>query len=298
MLFFIHKGVPAPPPCWHFRMNKLIKHGDTATSDIRPGCRSTFFIMLFLTGLLAGCATSPTGQTQLKLIPSSEVNRMGITAFEDIKKSTPISRNQQVNGYVQCVADAIVREVPGNTRWELVVFDDDAVNAFALPGGKIGVYTGLLKVADGQDQLAAVIGHEVAHVTADHGNARMSAAYATQSGFQIVQSMAGVMTPQKAQLMGLLGVGLQAGILLPYGRGQESEADIVGIEYMARAGFVPGASILLWENMGKQDKGQPPEFFSTHPSHQTRISDLKQAMPKAEGLFKQADGNGKQPQCD
>ncbi|MGY8813139.1 MAG: M48 family metallopeptidase [Gammaproteobacteria bacterium] len=253
---------------------------------------SIFFIIL-----LTGCATSPTGQSQLKIVPTSEINRMGVTAFEDIKRNTPINRNREVNAYVRCVADAIIREIPGNTRWEIVVFEDEAVNAFALPGGKIGVYTGLLNVADGQDQLASVIGHEVAHVSADHGNARISASYATQSGFQLVQAMAGVVTPQKAQLLGLLGVGLQAGILLPYGRGQESEADILGLNYMANAGFVPGASILLWENMSKQNKEQPPEFLSTHPSHQTRINDLKAAMPNAQGLFNQAMSQGKRPNC-
>ena len=160
--------------------------------------------------ILSGCATSPTGQTQLKLFPESEINRMGITSFEELKRNTPINRDRRINNYVNCVADAITRELPGNVTWEVTVFEDKAVNAFALPGGKIGVYTGLLNVADGQDQLAAVIGHEVAHVTADHANARISAAYATQSGFQLVQAMAGVMTPQKSQLFGLLGVGLQA----------------------------------------------------------------------------------------
>jgi predicted Zn-dependent protease len=266
-------------------ISKIIKMIIIYTSSI---------LLLFM---LTNCATSPTGQSQLKLVPNSEVTRMGVTAFEDIKRNTPINRNSNLNAYVRCVADAIIREIPGNSAWEIVVFEDKAVNAFALPGGKIGVYTGLLKVADGQDQLAAVIGHEVAHVTADHSNARISAAYATQSGFQLVQAMAGVVTPQKAQLLGLLGVGLQAGVLLPYGRGQESESDIVGLEYMARAGFVPGASILLWENMSKQNKGQPPELLSTHPSHNTRINDLNNAMPNAQKLFNQAMSQGKRPQC-
>ena len=247
--------------------------------------------------ILSGCATSPTGQTQLKLFPESEINRMGITSFEELKRNTPINRNRRINNYVNCVADAITRELPGNVTWEVTVFEDKAVNAFALPGGKIGVYTGLLNVADGQDQLAAVIGHEVANVTADHANARISAAYATQSGFQLVQAMAGVMTPQKSQLFGLLGVGLQAGVLLPYGRGQESEADILGVQNMASAGFVPGASILLWENMSKESRGSPPEFMSTHPSHQTRINDLRKAMPNAQQLFNQAFSRGKRPQC-
>jgi predicted Zn-dependent protease len=196
------------------------------------------------------------------------------------------------------VASAITRELPGNQSWEVTVFEDQAVNAFALPGGKIGVYTGLLRVADGQDQLAAVIGHEVAHVIADHANARISVAYASQSGFQLIQAMAGAATPQKSQLLGLLGLGIQTGVLLPYGRGQESESDILGLQYMARAGFVPGASILLWQNMAREGGGRPPEFMSTHPSHQTRINDLNRAMPEAQRLFNQAVSMGKRSQCD
>ncbi|MEX2352690.1 MAG: M48 family metallopeptidase, partial [Gammaproteobacteria bacterium] len=215
----------------------------------------------------------------------------------EMKQQTPVSRDRRINTYVQCITDAILAEVPSRVSWEVTVFDDDAVNAFALPGGKIGVYTGLLKVADGQDQLAAVIAHEIAHVTADHSNARVSAAYATQTGLQLAQAMAGAASPQKAQLWGLLGVGLQMGVLLPYGRGQESEADILGLEYMARAGFNPAASISLWENMGKAGGNQPPEFMSTHPSHQTRMRDLNNAMPGARQLFNQAVANGKRPQC-
>lgn len=247
--------------------------------------------------LLAACATSPTGQTQLKLFPDSEIDRMGLTAFQEMKQQTRISRDPAVNDYVNCVAGSIIREIGTQQNWEVVVFEDDAVNAFALPGGKIGVYTGLLKVADGQDQLAAVIGHEIAHVIADHSNARISAAYATQTGLSLAQAMAGAPSYQKNQLFGLLGLGVQAGVLLPYGRGQESEADILGIEYMARAGFVPGASILLWENMSKAGGNRPPEFLSTHPSHQTRINDLNKAMPRAQQLFNEAMAQGKRPQC-
>ena len=222
---------------------------------------------------------------------------MGITAYDDMKQKTPASKDRVATDYVNCVTNAITREVPSKYKWEVTLFDDDAVNAFALPGGKIGVYTGLLKVANDQNQLAAVIGHEIAHVIADHGNARVSAAFAAQSGMQLAQVMAGAASPQKAQLLGLLGLGAQVGILLPYGRGQESEADILGLRYMADAGFNPMASVLLWQNMGKTSGGQLPEFLSTHPSHQTRISDLNNAMPDAQRRFKQARSKGKIPQC-
>lgn len=256
----------------------------------------TFWYALVL--FLAGCATSPTGQTQLKLFPDSEMTKMGITAYEEVKKNTPVSRDKKTNDFVACVAKSITREVPLKTSWELTVFDDKAVNAFALPGGKIGVYTGILKIIQNQDQLAAVLGHEIAHVVADHGNARVSAAYATQTGLQLVQMMSGVASPEKSQLFGLLGLGAQVGILLPYGRGQESEADFLGLQYMSRAGFDPRESINLWINMSKASNGkQPPEFLSTHPANQTRINDLKKAMPGAMKLYKQAISHGKQPQC-
>lgn len=247
--------------------------------------------------IAAGCATSPTGQTQLKLFPDSEMTRMGITAYQEIKAKTSISKNKKLTGYVTCVALTVTREAPAKYNWEVTLFEDDAVNAFALPGGKIGVYTGLLKAAVNQDQLAAVLGHEVAHVIADHGNARVSAAYATQTGLQLAQVLAGGASQQQSQLFGLLGLGAQVGILLPYGRGQESEADVLGLQYMARAGFDPRQSIPLWENMAKAGRGQPPEFLSTHPSHTTRISDLNNAMPGAMQLFQQAQSQNKKPQC-
>lgn len=257
---------------------------------------SPWFILV---SLLAGCATSPTGQTQLKLFPDSEMARMGITAYEEMKKNTPISHDKKINTYITCVAKAITREVPLKTSWELTVFEDKAINAFALPGGKIGVYTGLLKVTQNQSQLAAVIGHEIAHVVADHGNARVSAAYATQTGLQLVQMMSGAASPEKSQLFGLLGLGAQIGILLPYGRGQESEADFLGLQYMSRAGFDPRESVKLWLNMSKASGGnQPSEFLSTHPANQTRINDLNKAIPGAMKLYKQALSHGKQPQCD
>jgi predicted Zn-dependent protease len=255
--------------------------------------------LLAVLGLsLVNCATSPTGQKQLKLFPDNEMSKMGITAYEEMKQKTPISTDQKMTAYVNCVANAITSEVPSKSKWEVTLFDDDAINAFALPGGKIGVYTGLLRVAVNQDQLAAVIGHEVAHVIANHGNARVSAAYATESGIQLAQKMAGAASPQKSQLFGLLGLGVQVGVLLPYGRSQESEADYLGLQYMARAGFDPKESVQLWKNMGAASGGkQPPQFLSTHPSHQTRINDLNNAMPKAQQLLEKARLQGKNSQC-
>ncbi|NNG13488.1 MAG: M48 family metalloprotease, partial [Halobacteria archaeon] len=155
--------------------------------------------------LLAGCATSPTGRTQLILMPESQMDQMGLQAFTNIKKETPVERSTTTNAYVQCVARAITREVSGN--WEVVVFKDDDANAFALPGRKIGVNTGLLKVAENQHQLATVIGHEVMHVLSNHSNERVSQKFAVEQGLGLINAAASPQTGTGKTLMGLLGVG-------------------------------------------------------------------------------------------
>jgi predicted Zn-dependent protease len=222
---------------------------------------------------------------------------MGVAAYAEAKKETPPSTDAKVNGYVKCVADAVTAEVQkGPKEWEVTVFAKDQVNAFALPGAKIGVYTGLLDVAKTQDQLAAVIGHEVAHVLAKHGNERVSTAYATQTGLQLLESMVGGASSDKRNIMALLGVGAQVGVLLPFSRTQESEADLLGLDLMASAGFDPRASIALWKNMEAAGNGGP-EFLSTHPAHGTRIHDLEKRMAKALPLFEKARAQGKVPHC-
>ncbi|PCH61438.1 MAG: peptidase [Gammaproteobacteria bacterium] len=247
---------------------------------------------------LAACATSPTGRRQLLLFPESQMAEMGVAAYQQTKKDTAISKNPQSNSYVSCITNAITAKVEGNTVWEVTVFDSEQVNAFALPGGKIGVYTGLLDVAKNQDQLAAVIGHEIAHVTARHGNARVSASTVTQTGLTAVQVIAGGASSEKQQLLGLLGLGAQVGILLPYGRGQESEADTIGLTYMASAGFDPRASVELWKNMAAASGGKaPPELLSTHPSNSTRINKLTQAIPDAMIIYNKAQSQGERPNC-
>lgn len=246
-------------------------------------------------GLLMACATSPTGRSQMILMPDSQMNQMGLQAFDNLKGETPVERNRTTNQYVQCVAGAITRMAGG--KWEVVVFKDDSANAFALPGGKIGVHTGLLKVATSQDQLATVLGHEVAHVQARHSNERVSQKFAVEQGIGLINAVASPTSGTGQTLMGLLGVGAQYGILLPYSRIQESEADLLGLQLMAKAGFDPRESIALWQNMSRANKGQPPEFLSTHPSHGSRISELQKAIPAALQLQAHARQQGKRPAC-
>lgn len=250
--------------------------------------------------LLSSCATSPEGRTQFKLIPDNEMNAMGVQSFEQIKQATPVSKDPAITQYVRCIANTIIPHVaqnPDPSQWEIQVFEDDQANAFALPGYKIGVYTGLLKYAKNQDQLAAVIGHELAHVIAKHGNERVSSQIATQAGMEI----AGVLLGSKqdsnnALIMAGLGLGVQFGITLPFSRSHESEADLIGLDLMAKAGFNPEESVHLWENMSRAGNS-PPEFMSTHPSGSTRIKQLRERIPKASPYYQQAVSNGKRASC-
>lgn len=226
--------------------------------------------------------------------------QMGVTAYSEMKGQLPVERDTGTNAYVRCVAGAITGALGSggsSAQWEVTVFRDDSANAFALPGGKIGVHTGLLKVAKDQDQLAAVIGHEVAHVLARHANERVSTNAVAQTGLQAAQILAGANTPAKQQLFGLLGVGTQVGVLLPFSRAQEREADLLGLDLMARAGFDPRASVPLWQNMASAGGGRGPEFLSTHPSHGTRISALQARLPQALPVYEQAQAAGRRPAC-
>jgi predicted Zn-dependent protease len=249
------------------------------------------------TCLLSACITSPTGRSQLVFMPDAQINQMGLQAFDNLKKQKPISTNSKYNQQAGCIAGAITRETGGS--WEVVVFEDASPNAFALPGNKIGVHTGMLALVQNQDQLAAVIGHEIGHVLAQHSNERASQEMAVSQGLSLVQAVSSPQTALGQTALGLLGVGAQYGILMPYSRTHESEADMIGVDLMAKAGFDPRQSIGLWQKMEQASQGQQPiEFMSTHPSHATRIQDLERHMPQAMGLFQQAQSQGKQPRCN
>jgi len=249
---------------------------------------------------LSSCATSPEGRHQFKLIPEDQMNAMGVQSFEQIKQQTPLSKDQNINQYVLCIANTIIPQVkqnPNPQQWEVRVFDDDQANAFALPGYKIGVYTGLLKYAKNQDQLAAVMGHEVAHVIANHGNERISGQIATQAGLDLASVVLGSsQDPNNAMILAGLGLGVQYGITLPFSRSHESEADLIGLDLMAKAGFNPAESVTLWKNMS-QAGASPPEFMSTHPSNETRIKQLKERIPKANIAYQQAVSQGQRARC-
>jgi predicted Zn-dependent protease len=261
--------------------------------------RSTAVVSFLTAALALACATSPTGRQRLVFFPDAQMNQMGVTAFTQLKSQMTVSNDPQAIAYVKCVASAVVAEIdtPGAPRsWEVVVFDEPSANAFALPGGKIGVHTGMLEVARNQDQLATVIGHEVAHVLAGHSNERASTELATKGAMGALDALTGPASPTKDLTFAVLGVGAQVGVLLPFSRAQESEADVLGLDLMARAGFDPREGPVLWENMARQG-AQPPEILSTHPSSATRIANLRQRAEVALPLFREAHKSGRVPDC-
>ena len=261
---------------------------------IIPLLRVTTLLVILL--LIQACATSPMGRRQLTLLPEAQMEQMGLQAFDSLKKETPISQDRAKNQFVECVANTVTQVVGG--KWEVVVFKDETPNAFALPGGKIGVHTGILTVTKNQSQLASVIGHEIGHVLAHHGNERASHNLAMQTTMKVAQVAAPA--SQMGQLaVAALGMGAKFGVLLPFSRTHESEADLMGLELMSVAGFDPREAPKLWQNMAAASKGAAsPEFMSTHPSHATRIQDLKAYESKVMPKYQKALSEGKRPNCD
>ena len=230
--------------------------------------------------------------TPIKLLPPDAVSQMGVQEFTDIKQEAPRESDPRENTYVQCVAKRILSHSGNNStieQWEVVLFQDPAVNAFALPGGKIGIYTGLLDAVENQHQLAAVIGHEVGHVILEHGNQQISQELLVKGGLAAIERLIKDKDPQeKREILAGLGLGAQIGLTLPYSRHHEIEADQVGLELMAKAGFDPRESVTFWENMN-QSGAQSPEFLSTHPSDENRIKELRSRMTDALRLYEQAE---------
>ena len=227
--------------------------------------------------LLAACETAPlTGRNQLILLPESQSQAMGVDAYQEIKSKTPISNDPRYTGPVNEIGQRIaaISTQPG-LDWEFTVFEDETPNAFALPGGKVGVHTGLFKVAKNKDQLAAVMAHEVGHVMARHSSERMSTQMATQLGVQLGGAVVG------QEYAGFLGQAATLGVVLPYSRVQESEADEIGLIMMAKAGYDPRAAVALWRNFAAEGGSRQPEFLSTHPLPETRIKDIEAALPRA-----------------
>lgn len=238
--------------------------------------------------LLASCATVPeTGRSQLILFNRAEETQLGLTEFDKIKQSTPLSHDAGLNAMVQRAGQRIAAVAPlPNARWEFVVFDDaKTANAFCLPGGKVGIYTGILPITLDEAGLATVMGHEIAHAVARHGAERMTQGLLSQLGGQVLGTALQSSAEKTRNLwLGLYGATSQVGWTLPHSRQQESEADRLGIIYMARAGYDPRNAVEFWKRFAahnQQRGGQGWEFLSTHPLDERRIADLEALMPQA-----------------
>jgi predicted Zn-dependent protease len=235
-------------------------------------------------------------------LSEAQLAQMGEQAFAQAKQQKPQVRDTRQTAYVACVVNAVVRQVPApwnQLRWEFALFEDVETNAWALPGGKVGVYAGIFKAAKNQDQLAAVIAHEIGHVIARHHNERISRQQGASTGLQILSAIIGARYGEGVgNAAGQIGaVGAQAGLLLPNSRIQESEADVVGQQLMAKAGFDPREAVGLWQNMGAAGGSRPPQWLSTHPDPASRMRELQS---RAEGLVPAMDAArkaGSTPRC-
>lgn len=247
-------------------------------------------VLLFF--FVTSCQTAPvTGRSQLILVPPQQASQMGNAAFQEVIRAEGISEDPQLNNRLARVSSRIVSVADTPTySWECsVIKGDEVVNAFALPGGKIGVYTGMFRVADSDAALAAVIGHEVAHVAANHGAERASAGILADLGALGLQAALGSQNPAvMAAIMNAYGIGVNVGGILPFSRTQEAEADRIGLIYMAEAGYDPREAIAFWERMQNESGSgmAQPEFLSTHPSYGTRIGNLRQWLPEAMHYYK------------
>ena len=250
---------------------------------------STVALVLLMSAMFwTGCTTVPvTGRSQLNLISQDQEMQLGLTSFEQMKKEVPMTKDAQARALVEKVGKKIAAvagpDMP-NAQWEFVVFESKDANAFCLPGGKVGVYTGILPITQSEAGLATVIGHEVAHAVARHGGERMSQAM----GLQLLGAAASTATAQSKYhdyVVAGYGLGSQVGVALPHSRMQESEADRIGLVYMIKAGYDPEEAVKFWERFSaynqQQGGGDGVWFLRTHPLDQDRINQLKQWIPEA-----------------
>ncbi len=242
---------------------------------------------------LAGCTTVPeTGRRQLNLLSPQEEMQLGLTSFAQTKKDVPVSKDAAANALLQKVGQRIaaVANLP-DAQWEFVVFESKEANAFCLPGGKVGVYSGILPITRNEAGLATVIGHEVAHAAAHHGAERVSEAFVLQTGGGILDASLSKSDPKwQSAAATAYGLGTSLGRELPHSRKQESEADLIGLKFMARAGYDPEEAVRFWERfaeVNRQSGGSTtPWFLRTHPLDEKRIQQLKAWLPEAKAEYR------------
>ena len=260
-------------------------------------------LVITLTMVLAACATVPgTGRSQLSLVGDSELNTMAATQYKQMIQQGPLSTNQKdtamikrAGARISKAADEYLREhgladeIP-SYHWEFNLIQSDQVNAFCMPGGKVAFYTGILPYCKDETGVAVIMGHEVAHAIAHHSRERASQQMMTQVGGTLLSvglGVGGASSLTSDVAMAAYGLGSEVGIILPFSRAHESEADRIGLSLMAMAGYDPGAAVGFWERMAAASGGKSgSSFLSTHPSDQTRIADIKKHLPEAEARYK------------
>ncbi len=268
------------------------------------------FLALIAAALLVvkGWQTGPFGRNQIVALNPQQEAQLGAQAFQQVQQTSEVVRDGAIVSVVRHIGERLAdastnRDVlaqlklkPQQFQWQYRVVRSREVNAFCLPGGKVVVYTGILPVAETEDGLATVLGHEIGHALAHHGAERMAQQQLVQLGQAAVASSLSDLDPrQQRQVMGLLGAGSQFGLLLPFSRKHESEADHLGLLLMAGAGYDPREAILFWQRMEKVGGGRRSEFTSTHPSHEHRVRDLKEWLPEAMQLYRASDKQRNRP---
>jgi len=237
-----------------------------------------------------GCqAVEYTGRSQVNLVSEGDEKKLGVDAYQDILKKTPLSKNQAWQAQLKRVGQRIAAAAAKpEYEWAFNVLAGKDVNAFCLPGGKVAFWEGIMPVAQDDAGIAVVMGHEVAHALARHGAERMSQSMGAQLLGQGLGAVVGMVTPGFTEAFSqAYGLGVNVAVILPWGRAQESEADQIGLILMAKAGYDPSAAVGFWERMAKvKQGGSPPEFLSTHPSDETRTGQIKQWLPEAMKYYK------------
>ena len=264
-------------------------HGPRPATKRPPTLGRRRFTALLLGGasLPALAACDPAGVGEL-FVSDDEIEQLGLETWDRIREEEPRSNNEANREKARAMTRRILSAVDEDPdAWEVEVFAGDQANAWVLPGKRMGIYDGMFALAGDDDQLAAVIGHEIGHDQAEHARQRIAREIGTQAGLQLISTALQVGDITYAnQIAGLFGAGAQYGVILPFSREQELEADEIGLTNMARAGYDPRAAIRLWQRMAEQSS--PPTFLSTHPAPEGRIRQLEELMPEARAIYEQA----------
>ena len=263
--------------------------------------KKLFFTLMAAALLLSGCGSVPiTGRRQLNLVSDQEILSSSLSQYtsymQGAKKSSNTTQSAMVTRVGRKIAAATesylknngLADEVSNFSWEFNLVQDNQLNAFCMPGGKIVVYEGLMKIISSDDELAVVLGHEVAHAVAKHSNERMSQQLLAQYGAQVVSgALANNSAAVKSIASQVYGIGAQYGVMLPFSRKHESEADYMGLILMTIAGYNPDVAVGFWQKMSGGGQSSTPEFMSTHPSDQTRISDIQKNLPDVKKKYGQ-----------